>query len=83
MRNSYRKKCTINLQTNLYWNKHIRLSKTLMQDFQYIYIKNNYGDKAKILLTDFDSLMYKMFMKTSKELLDFSNYPKDSKCYNR
>lgn len=54
-----------------------------MQDFQYIYIKNNYGDKAKILLTDFDSLMYKMFMKTSKELLDFSNYPKDSKCYNR
>ena len=54
-----------------------------MQNCQYNYIKNNYGNKVEILLTDFDSLMYKMFMKTSKELLDFSNYPKDSKCYNR
>ena len=60
-----------------------------MQDFHYNCIKNKYGDKAKMLLTDTGSLMYKIETKSSyedlykdKELFDFSNYPKDSKYYS-
>ena len=64
-------------------------SRILMQDFQYNYIKNNYGVPTEILVTDTDSLMYKLFMKMlwkikskGKVLLQFTNYPKDSKHYN-
>ena len=60
-----------------------------MQDFQCIYIKNKYGDKAETFITDTDNLMCKTETKnayedlfTKKELFDFSNYPKVSKYYN-
>ena len=65
------------------------LSKTLMYDFHYNYIKSKYGDKARLLFTDTDSLMYEIkaddvyqdFWK-DKHLFDNSDYPKDSPFYD-
>ena len=65
------------------------LSKTLMYDFHYNYIKSQYGDKARLLFTDTDSLTYEIeaddvyqdFWK-DKHLFDNSDYPKDSPFYD-
>ena len=59
------------------------LSKLLMYDFHYNYIKKSYG--AKLLFTDTCSLVYEVetddvyedFYK-DKDLFDFSDYPQDS-----
>ena len=60
-----------------------------MYEFHYRYIKRKYGDKAKLLFTDRDSLTYEIktedvyqdFWK-DRFLFDNSDYSKDSKFYS-
>ena len=61
------------------------LSKTIMYDFYYNYIKSKYGDKAKLLFSDTDSLMceietedfYKDISGDVKDRFDTSDYPEN------
>ena len=69
-------------KTSLTMNKPIYLgmcmldlSKTIMYEFHYNYIKPKYGDKAKLLFTDTDSLMYEI--KTEDFYKDISGDVKD------
>ena len=60
------------------------LSKTLMYDFHHGYVKPKYGDRAKLLFTDTDSLCYRIQTEDFYEDIaedvpkwfDTSNYPK-------
>ena len=61
------------------------LSKTVMYDFRYKYIKSKYEEKAKLLFTDTDSLMYEIetedfykdIIEDVKYKFDTSKYPKN------
>ena len=61
------------------------LSKTLMYDFHYNYIKNMYGPRARLLFTDTDSLCYVIetedfYIDIKKDVprwFDTSEYPPD------
>ena len=65
------------------------LSKTLIYDFHYNYIKQKYGNKAKLLFTDTDSLTNEIEAEDvsqdfwiNKEKFDNSDYTKESPFYN-
>ena len=79
-------------KTEIFMNKPVYLgmsildiSKTLMYEFHYEYIKPKYGEKAKLLFTDTDSLMYEIETEDFYEdispdvrtMFDTSDYPKE------
>ena len=79
-------KATIKLNKPIYMGMAILdLSKTLMYQFHYEYVKPKWGDKAKLLFTDTDSLcyeietddVYKDISGDVNEWFDTSNYDKD------
>ena len=56
-----KKKVTLTLNRLAYIGMCIlELSKVLMFEFHYDYIKNKYGNNSRLLLTDTDSLMYEI-----------------------
>ena len=82
----YMNKTQINYNKPIYLGMSILdISKTLMYEFHYDYIKPKYGDRAKLLFTDTDSLCYEIntedFYKDIAEdvesRFDTSEYPKD------
>ena len=66
----------------------IDLSKVLMYDFHYNFIKEKYGKRAKLLFTDTDSLCYHITtddiyqdLYESRDMFDNSDYSKSSKFF--
>ena len=84
-------------KTHIYWDKPtylgftiLELSKTLMYEFHYDKIVPKYGKKAKLLMTDTDSLVYHIEtddiykdMKNNIDAYDTSDYSPDHMCYSK
>ena len=85
----HRIKETLTLNRPAYFGMCILdLSKTLMYNFHYNYIKKKYNDRAKLLFTDTDSLTYEIETVdaykdfwTDKDMFDNSDYPENSPYY--
>ena len=67
----------------------LELSKILMYQFYYDYIKNIYGSNSRLFFTDTDSLMFEIKTEdvyedfsSNKEMFNFSNYTSKSKYYD-
>ncbi|XP_054720146.1 uncharacterized protein LOC129229795 [Uloborus diversus] len=67
----------------------LELSKVLMTDFHYNHIVQVYGEKAELLFSDTDSLMYNIYtedfyqdMKMNQHLYDTSDYPPTHPLYS-
>ena len=65
------------------------LSKLLMYDFHYGYIKTKYGNDAQFCFTDTDSLLYDAKsndiyrdMSLDTNMFDFSDYPASHPLFN-
>ena len=65
------------------------LSKTVMYDFHYNFVKNKYGNKAKLLFTDTDNLTYEIEAEdvyqdfwNKKEMFDNSDYPSNHQYFD-
>ena len=80
------KKTSLTMNKPIYLGMSILdLSKTVMYDFHYKYIKPKYEDKAKLLFTDTDNLMYEIetedfykdIIRDVKYKFDTSKYPKN------
>ena len=80
------KKTSLTMNKPLYLGMYILdLSKIIMYDFHYNYIKPKYGNNAKLLFTDTDSLFYEIqtedFYKDIsgdvKDRFDTSDYPEN------
>ena len=86
-----RKTTVVNLNKPIYVGQAILdLSKVKMNELHYLVIKKHFGDRAKLLMTDTDSLVYGIASQdVNKELLqfaeyfDFSNFAEEHEMYDK
>ena len=85
----HKNKVTLTLNKPAYIRMCIlELSKLLMYEFHYDYIKNKHGNNSRLLFTETDNYdeiktedVYKDFS-NDKKMFDFSNYSTKSKYYD-
>ena len=68
----HKNKVALTLNKSAYLGRYIlKLSKVLMYEFYYNYIKNKYDNNSRLLFRDTDSLIYEI--KTEDVCKDFRN----------